>query len=58
MESLLDVDLLLPHQSGHFIDQRAVFQDQQMSVENACVFRAHGLANLPLNVENLLTGQD
>ena len=56
LEGLFDVDLLLFHQAGHLVDQGAVFQNQQVGVENAGVLRTHRLTDLALDVQNLLTG--
>ncbi len=58
LKRVIDVDHLPLHQPGNFVNECAVFEDQQMRIENAGVLRAHGLPNLALDVQNLVTGLD
>ena len=56
MERVFGVHLLLLDHSDDFVEQRAVFQHQQVGVEYAAFLGSHGFADLPLNLQNLLAG--
>ena len=56
VEGGLDVDLLVINQLGDRINQSGVFEDEQMGVENAGVFGVEGLADLVLDLQDLLAG--
>ena len=42
----------------HLVDQRLVFDHQQVRIKNPGVFRANGLCDLLLHLENLRPGLD
>ena len=56
VERIFDVDLLLLNHPDDFIQERAVFQHQQMRVKNAAVLSFHLGADLVLHFQNLLPG--
>ena len=56
VEGGLDVDFFLINQLRDRINQRGVFQDEKMGVENAGVLGVQGLADLPLHLQDLLAG--
>ena len=58
VEGVLGVDLLLLDHAHDLVEQRAVFQHQQMGVEDAAFLGAHAFAHLALDFENLVPGLD
>ena len=54
MKSVFSIDLLFLDDTRHFIEQRAIFQNQQMRVKNAAFLGAHFLTHLFLYFQNLL----
>ena len=56
VEGVFGVDLLLPDNAHHLVEQGAIFQDEQMGVEDAAFLRPHADADLALDFENLLAG--
>ena len=58
VEGVFGVDLLLLDHAHDFVEQRAVFQHQQVRVEDAAFLGAHALADLALDFEDLVPGLD
>ena len=56
VEGEFDVHLLCLNHTDDFVQQRAVFQHEQMGVKNAAVRRFHFHADLVLNFQNFLAG--
>ena len=56
VERVLRVDLLRLDDAHDLVEQRAVFQHEQMRVEDAAFLGAHAFADLALDVQDLLTG--
>jgi len=54
LEGVFGVDFLLLDEADHFIDQRGVFQHEQVSVEDTGVLGAHRFVDLVLDLEDLL----
>ena len=42
----------------HFVDQSAILDDEEVGIENACIFRADGFSDLLLHLENLRSRLD
>ena len=58
VEGVFGVDLLLLDHPHHLVEQRAVFEHQQMRVEDAAFLGAHAFAHLALHLQNLVPGLD
>lgn len=56
VEGVFGGDLFPVDELRHLVDQRRVFEDEQVRVENAGVLRAHALTDLALDLENLVAG--
>ena len=53
LEDGLDVAPVALQRAQHLVDERAVFDDEQVGVEDAGVLRADGLGDLGLHFEDL-----
>ena len=58
VKGMLGVDLVLLDHPHHFVEQRAVFEHQQVRVENTPFLRSHPFADLSLDLENLMPRLD
>ena len=58
LEGLFDVDFFRLQNARDFIQQRLVFEHQQMRVENASLMRPHACAYLSLDLQDFLSGLD
>ena len=58
VEGVFRVDLLLLDHPHHLVEQRAVFEHQQMRVEDAAFLGAHAFAHLALHFQNLVPRLD
>ena len=58
VECVLRVDFILLDDARYFIQQRAIFQHEQVRIENAAFLGAHGVAYLVLDLLNLATRFD
>ena len=58
VEGVLGVDLLLLDDAHDLVDQRAVFEHEQVGVEDAAFLGAHAFADLALDLQDLVAGLD
>ena len=58
VEGVFGVDLFLPDDAHDLVEQGAVFQNQQMGVEDAAFLGAHAFADLALDLQNLVARLD
>ena len=58
VERVLGVNLLLLDDAHDLVNQRAVFEHEQVGVEDAAFLGAHACAHLALNLQNLMAGLD
>ena len=58
VEGVFGVDLLLLDHAHDLVDQRAVFEHQQVRVEDAAFLGAHAFADLALDFQDLVAGLD
>ena len=56
LERVLGVDFLFADDLDHLVNEHRVFQHQQMRFEDAALFGAHALDELPLHLMHLLAG--
>jgi len=58
MKGVLGIDLFLLDDADDFIQEGAVFEDQQVRVKDAAFLGAHAFADFALDVEELVPGLD